>query len=75
MDESVKLLMTFLTRGGSKVSLSVDSPRDDIQESEIKDTMDLVVEKAIFSPGGDTIIEAVSAKVVQTQTTEFDLVV
>ena len=37
--------------------------------------MDLIVEKNIFSPNGEDIVSAKDAKIVQTETTEFDLVV
>lgn len=71
----IKLLMTFLTESGKKVSLFVTDPRDNVTEAEIKAVMDLVVEKNIFAPGGDDIVSAKEAKIVQTETTEFDLVV
>ncbi|MGL5711429.1 MAG: DUF2922 domain-containing protein [Paraclostridium sp.] len=70
----VKLLMTFMTEYGRKVSLFVTDPREDITEAEIKAVMDLIVEKNIFAPSGEDIISAKEAKIVQTETTEFDLV-
>src|SRR5699024_12760785 len=71
----IKLLMSFLTSSGKKVSLFVTDPRDDIKESEIKAVMDLIIEKNIFAPNGGDIVSAKEAKIVQTETTEFDLVV
>ena len=71
----VKLLMTFMTEFGRKVSLFVTDPREDITEAEIKAVMDLIIEKNIFAPSGEDIVTAKDAKVVQTETTEFDLVV
>ncbi|MGL5713947.1 MAG: DUF2922 domain-containing protein [Paraclostridium sp.] len=71
----IKLLMTFLTDSGRKVSLFVTDPRDNVTEAEIKAVMDLIVEKNIFAPGGDDIVSAKEAKIVQTETTEFDLIV
>lgn len=71
----VKLLMTFMTQLGKKVSLFVTDPRQDVTESEIKAVMDLIIAKNIFAPGGDEIATAQEAKIVQTETTEFDLVV
>ena len=69
-----RLVMTFKTTDDKKVSLSVDNPREDITESEIKDAMDLVVSKNIFAPNGADIVSAVEAKVVVTDTTDYDLV-
>ena len=45
MEQTKRLVMTFKTTDDKKVSLSVDNPREDITESEIKDAMDLVVSK------------------------------
>ena len=66
MEQTKRLVMTFKTTDDKKVSLSVDNPREDITESEIKDAMDLVVSKNIFAPNGADIVSAVEAKVVVT---------
>lgn len=71
----VKLLMTFMTEYGRKVSLFITDPREDITETEIKEVMDLIIEKNIFAPSGEDIVSAKDAKIVQTEVTEFDLVV
>ena len=74
METTKRLVMSFLTSEDKKVSLTVDNPRDDINETEIKSAMDLVVEKNIFAPNGNDIVATVEAKVVVTDTTEYDLV-
>jgi len=71
----VKLLMTFSTEGGRKVSLFITDPREDLTEAEIKAAMDLIVAKNIFAPNGEDLSAVVEAKIVQTETTEYDLVV
>ncbi|MCI6668098.1 MAG: DUF2922 domain-containing protein [Romboutsia timonensis] len=73
MEQTKRLVMTFKTTDDKKVSLSVDNPREDITESEIKDAMDLVVSKNIFAPNGADIVSAVEAKIVVTDTTAYDL--
>ena len=73
MEQTKRLVMTFKTTDDKKVSLSVDNPREDITESEIKDAMDLVVSKNIFAPNGADIVSAVEAKIVVTETTAYDL--
>ena len=73
MEQTKRLVMTLKTTDDKKVSLSVDNPREDITESEIKDAMDLVVSKNIFAPNGADIVSAVEAKVVVTDTTAYDL--
>ena len=73
MKQTKRLVMTFKTDDDKKISLSVDDPREDVNEAEIKSAMDLVVSKNIFAPGGADIVEAIEAKVVVTDTTSYDL--
>lgn len=74
MDVNKKLLMTFKTTAGKNVSISVDEPREDITEKEISDAMTLILNKDIFFPNGSSLASLVGAKVVETGTTQFDLV-
>lgn len=73
MEQTKRLIMTFKTTDDKKISLSVDDPREDVTEAEIKSAMDLVVAKNIFAPNGADIISVVEAKVVVTDTTSYDL--
>lgn len=73
--EVKKLLMSFKTHDDRKVSLTVDNPREDITEAEIKTVMDLIVEKNVFASNKADLVKALEAKIVVTDTTEFDLVV
>jgi hypothetical protein len=71
-----RLLMVFSTTFGRKVSLFVSDPKEDITEAEIKDAMNQIVEKNIFAPKfGEELESAIEAKVVQTETTGYDLVI
>ena len=63
MELNRKLVMTFKTTDDKKLSLTVDNPREDITETEIKSAMDLVVERNIFAPNGGDIVATVEAKV------------
>ncbi|HJG96281.1 MAG TPA: DUF2922 domain-containing protein [Romboutsia timonensis] len=73
MELNKKLVMTFKTTDDKKVSLTVDNPREDLSEEEVKTAMELIIEKNIFAPGGADLASLVSAKVVQTDTTNYDL--
>lgn len=73
MDIQKKLVMNFKTIGDRKVSLSVDNPREDITEGEIKTAMTLILSKDVFAPNGEPLSVLVDAKVVQTETTDYDL--
>ena len=74
MELNRKLVMTFKTTDDKKVSLTVDNTREDLTEEEVKTAMELIKEKNIFAPGGADLASLVSAKVVETDTTNYDLV-
>ena len=74
MELNKKLVMTFKTSDDKKVSISVDNPREDLSEDEVKTAMELIKDKNIFAPNGADLAALVSAKVVQTDTTNYDLV-
>ncbi len=68
-----KLLMTFKNTMGNSFSITVDDPREDLEEEEIIAAMDLIKDKNIFLPKGYDIAQCISAKVVDSTTTEYDL--
>ena len=70
-----KLLMTFKNTLGNSFSITVEDPKEDLEEQEIVDAMNLIKTKNIFQPKGYDIAECVSAKVVDSTTTEYDLLV
>ena len=74
MDTSV-LYMTFKNSLGNSCTISVEDPRADITEQDIINTMNLIKEKNIFQPKGYDITTTVSAKVVNANTTEYNLIV
>lgn len=75
METKKRLVMSFKNTLVRTVAISVDDPREDITEAEIKAVMDMIVEKNIFAPNGADIVTTIDAKVVVTDTTEYDLVV
>lgn len=72
MNESV-LYLIFKNTLGNSFTITVDSPRDDLEEQEIVDAMNLIKQKNIFQPKGYDIAETVSAKIVESNTTVYDL--
>lgn len=68
-----RLLMTFKNTLGNSFTITVDDPREDLSEQNIIDAMNLIKEKNIFQPSGYDIATCVSAKVVDSTTTEYDL--
>lgn len=73
--ETRVLYMTFKNSLGNSCTISVDDPREDITEQNIIDFMNLVVQKNIFQPKGYDITTTVSAKIVNANTTEYNLIV
>ena len=74
MNVTKKLLMTFKTDEDKNVSISVEDPKPNLTESEILEAMNLIIAKDVFAPNGETLLEKVGAKVVETETQEYDLV-
>ena len=74
MDER-KLIMTFKNTLGNSFSITIDDPREDIEETDIINAMNLIKEKNIFQPKGYDIAECVSAKVVDSTTNEYNLTI
>ena len=72
MDEKI-LVMTFKNTLGNSFSVAVEDPRENLGEQEIIDAMNLIKDKNIFQPKGYDISTCVSAKVVDSTTTEYDL--
>ena len=74
MEIKNKLMMTFKTDEDKNISISIDDPKESLNETEVKNVMELILQKDIFSINGASIIDLVDAKIVQTGTTSFDLV-
>jgi hypothetical protein len=75
METKKRLLMTFKTNNDKKVSISIDNPRNDLGEAEIKTAMGVILDSDIFVPDGSALVELVGAKIVQTDTNNYDLVI
>ncbi|QJA07648.1 DUF2922 domain-containing protein [Romboutsia sp. CE17] len=73
MDTTKKLIMTFNAEGGKSVNFTIDDPKNDLTELEVINAMNLIIEKNIFCPGEVDLVEAVKAKIVETNSTEYDL--
>ena len=67
------LQMSFITAAGSKVSMNVPNPKNDITEEEVKTFMNLVKDKNIVETKGGDIIAIDSAKIVETSTTSLNV--
>ena len=73
MKVTKKLLMVFKTTGDKQVSISLDNPRTNVTEQEIKTVMTLVLSTNVFAPNGEELASLVEAKIVTTNTNEYAL--
>ena len=70
-----RLAMKFKTDNGKTLIISLDEPKEAIEEQEIKNAMDLIVQKNIFAVKGADIVATAEAKIITTYETVHDLVV
>lgn len=73
--ETRVLYMTFKNSLGNSCTITVEDPKADITEQNIIDAMNLIKSKNIFQPKGYDITTTVSAKIVDANTTEYNLIV
>jgi hypothetical protein len=74
-NETRKLKMYFKDEDSNTVSITVDNPKYDIKEVEIKECMELIVQKDIFLANGLSLVSCEDAQIIQTSTDEYDLVI
>lgn len=67
------LVMKFITETGSKVSINVPKVKENLDETKVKEVMNLIKEKAVFTFKGGDIIALDSAQITETTTTEIAL--
>ena len=73
MKTTKRLVMVFKTDADTNVSLSIDNPKDNLQESAIKSAMQIVIDKNVFAPKEEQLVGLVEARIVVTNTNEYEL--
>ena len=73
MKTTKRLVMVFKTDADTNVSLSIDNPKDNLQESAIKSAMQIVIDKNVFAPREEKLVALVEARIVVTNTNEYEL--
>lgn len=66
--------MTFKNRIGKNVTLSIDDPRDDLTEEQIKAAIELIIKKIFSRKTITLLVEAVDAQIINSQTDDYDLI-
>ncbi len=73
MKTTKRLVMVFKTDSDNNVSISVDNPKDNLQESAIKSAMETIIAKDVFAPKEEQLVALVEARIVVTNTNEYEL--
>ena len=73
MNTRTKLVMNFKNEDDKKITLSIDDPREDLTKEEISECMNLIVSKDVFTPNKMSLVKYLDAKVITTDTTDYDL--
>lgn len=71
MDTVKKLQLEFKNELGKSARLTVDSPKDDLDEATVKAAMESIVAKNAFTSKGGSFLVVAGAKVVSTTTNEL----
>ncbi|MBN1056922.1 MULTISPECIES: DUF2922 domain-containing protein [Clostridium] len=65
------LSLTFINEAGSKSSLNINGVKTDLKDSDVKDLMNLIVEKEFFLTGKGKLIKVDSAKLTQREIKQY----
>lgn len=74
MEKRKMIAMRFKKEDGKTFNLSVRNPGLGVNEESIKKVMDMVVEKNVFRIKGQGLVKTIDAKIVETSTETYDLV-
>ena len=67
------LELSFIKEDGKAAKITIANAREDLTPVEVKTVMEGIIAKNIFAPGGLSLVEVDSAKVVVTQEEELNL--
>lgn len=72
MAEQTEIQMVFLTSDSKKFTIRVDDPRSDLNPLDIKQVMDIILEKNVLNCGEGKLTELHSANLVTVTTNPMD---
>lgn len=74
MEVRKTISMKFKKDDGKTFNLSFKNPGPGVNEEAIKKVMDKIIEKNVFRIKGQGLVKSVDAKLVETSTETYDLV-
>ncbi len=63
------LRMTFRNQDGRTATISLDNPKDELTDEDVKEVMDDIIDRAVFITTGGDLVSKVRATVVETTDT------
>lgn len=61
-----RLVMTFKTAEGTTSTITVDEPKLDLTETEVRAVMDTIINKDIFDSNSGNLVAVKSAEIITT---------
>lgn len=61
----------FLDSGGSRFTLRIPDPKDNITEQDLLETMDLIINQNIFQGKSGNLVSKVDARVIETNISDY----
>jgi hypothetical protein len=61
-----KLVMSFLTAEGTTSSMTIDQPKEDLSEQEVRGVMEAIIAANIFNTSRGDLTEIKSAAIITT---------
>ncbi|EOC99402.1 DUF2922 domain-containing protein [Caldisalinibacter kiritimatiensis] len=68
-----RLQLEFRNESDKKVRISVDSPRDDLTEAEVRTAMEDIIARNVFNSSGGDLVNIAGARIITTDVTELTL--
>ena len=65
------LVLYFLDASGKVRKIRIDDPKENLLASEVKDAMDIIIDRNIFAE--PALVSAEKAELVTVETTEIDI--
>ena len=58
--------MSFLTARGGTSSMTIDAPRDDLTETDVREVMEAIITENVFTTSKGDLAEIKSAEIITT---------
>jgi hypothetical protein len=61
-----KLVMSFLTEQGTTSSMTLEAPKDDLTEEDVRDVMELIITENVFTTSKGDLVDIKKAEIITT---------